>query len=149
MNNRLIYAGVLAGSLFFLGACGNTGNDVNEASDGTVLGGTEMLSDEHHAAISLDYFGTYVGVMPCADCDGIPVEVVIAADSTFRHTTSGPDSDSLDVLTGKWEIDRNTITLGVEGPIYHVAENRLIPIGDDGSRYTGELEEQFSLHKLD
>lgn len=150
MISRKIYTGILAGSLCFFMACGNTANEGgNESEEVLPTAEMEAFQDEHYAANSLDYFGTYVGVLPCADCEGTPVEVVIAADSTFLYTTSEPDGENEpEVLTGKWNIDRNTITLGQGGPAFHVAENRLIPIGDDGNRYTGEQEDKFALHKL-
>lgn len=150
MKRNTLYATLWLGSTAFLLACAQTGTENTDAADGTQTApGQEQVVDGHHAANALDYFGTYVGVLPCADCEGTNAEIVIAADSTFRYTTFGADGSAEPVVvTGTWTIDRNTITFGEAGLSMHVAENRLIPIGDDGKRFTGELEEQFSLHIL-
>ena len=39
--------------------------------------------DSHSANVSLDYWGTYKGVLPCSDCDGIDVEIVLEEGGTF------------------------------------------------------------------
>lgn len=146
MNREIINKGLWIAGLALLTACGNTGNDSGDA----VGEESEVVVDGHHAANALDYFGTYVGVLPCENCEDLQVEVVINTDSTFRFTTFNEEGDTVPhVVTAGWSIDRNTITFDKIEQRFHVAENRLIPIGDDGSRYTGEREERFSLMKLD
>lgn len=149
MERNTIYTALLLGSTVLFAACANTGGD-GSASDSTEVGLTEeIVIDGHHAANALDYFGTYAGQLPCVGCESesLAAEIVINADSTFLYTRSeereGAESE---VITGVWSIDRNTITLSEAGVSFHVAENRLIPIGEDGQRFTGELEERFSLH---
>lgn len=46
---------------------------------------TEGLVDQnsYNAMNSLDLAGTYQGVLPCADCNGIATEILINNDQTF------------------------------------------------------------------
>ena len=43
--------------------------------------------DMHNARIALDYIGTYSGVLPCADCEGIITEVILVDESQFIRRT--------------------------------------------------------------
>jgi hypothetical protein len=42
------------------------------------------VPDMHNARISLDYFGSYKGVLPCADCEGI--ETIIGIHPTNAYS---------------------------------------------------------------
>lgn len=147
MKQKTMYAAVLLGSAVLFAGCANTGDGNTASTDSSNR--QDVVVDDHHAANALDYYGTYVGQLPCAECEdeGVNADVVINADSTFRYTRflAGEGAEPT-VVTGRWTIDRNTITLSEANVTFHVAENRLIPIGDDGHRFTGEREERFSLH---
>ncbi len=146
MKQNTIYAVLLLGSTVLFAACANTGGDGTTADSTEVAPTEETVIDGHHAANALDYFGTYAGLLPCADCEGesVNAEIEINADSTFRYVREGTEPE---VMTGAWSIDRNTITFHEAEVSFHVAENRLIPLDVDGQRFTGEREERFSLHK--
>ena len=59
---------ILACSCFLLAACGNSAKTNNSTgTDSTATG----VVDIHNAETSLDYEGTYKGVLPAADCPGI------------------------------------------------------------------------------
>ena len=38
----------------------------------------------HNAKNSLDYIGTYKGILPCADCEGIETELELNSDKTYE-----------------------------------------------------------------
>jgi|GEM_PF-6101896 len=149
MKQKTRCATWLLGSAALWAGCTNTGNREAAVTDTSTV--QEVVVDGHYAAIALDYHGTYVGQLPCAECEEevADAEVVVNADSTFRYTRfpAGEGAEPT-VVTGSWSIDRNTLTLSEAEVSFHVAENRLIPLGEDGQRFTGELEERFSLHKL-
>ena len=41
----------------------------------------------HNSRNSLDWAGTYRGVLPCADCPGIETTVTLRADGTYSATS--------------------------------------------------------------
>ena len=64
---------ILACSCFLLAACGNSAKTNNSTStDSTATG----VVDIHNAETSLDYEGTYKGVLPAADCPGIETTLI-------------------------------------------------------------------------
>lgn len=43
--------------------------------------------DMHTSEISLDWHGTYKGVLPCADCPGIETEITLYKDKRYSKKT--------------------------------------------------------------
>ena len=106
----------------------------------------------HNARNSLDWAGTYRGVLPCADCEGIETIVVLADDGTYRTQSNylGKGGTTLSEQ-GRftWNEAGNTISFTGSRPArYFVGENRLVSLNLDGSRITGELAEHYVLAKL-
>ena len=117
---------------------------------------SEEMSDEffdmHNARIALDYVGSYSGVLPCADCEGIRTEVILVDESQFIRKTQYIGQDDMvfeesGIYT--WDEAGNTITLeGVDEPNqYFVSENRIFHLDKDGNRIEGELAEKYILKK--
>jgi copper homeostasis protein (lipoprotein) len=108
--------------------------------------------DVHNARISLDYVGSYLGVLPCADCEGIRTEVILVDESQFiRRTQYIGHDDMVFEESGiyTWDDAGNTITLqGTEKPNqYFVSENRIFHLDMGGKRIEGELADQYILVK--
>ncbi|MBW6480287.1 MAG: copper resistance protein NlpE [Bacteroidales bacterium] len=108
--------------------------------------------DMHNARISLDYVGSYQGVLPCADCEGIRTEVILLDESQFIRKTQYIGQDDMvfeesGIYT--WDDAGNIITLqGTEKPNqYFVSENRIFHLDIDGDRIEGELADQYILVK--
>lgn len=117
---------------------------------------SEEMSDEfydmHNARIALDYVGSYSGVLPCADCEGIRTEVILVDESQFIRKTQYIGQDDMvfeesGIYT--WDEAGNTITLeGADEPNqYFVSENRIFHLDKDGNRIEGELAEKYILKK--
>ena len=117
---------------------------------------SEEMSDEffdmHNARIALDYVGSYSGVLPCADCEGIRTKVILVDESQFIRKTQYIGQDDMvfeesGIYT--WDEAGNTITLeGVDEPNqYFVSENRIFHLDKDGNRIEGELAEKYILKK--
>lgn len=130
-------------------ACTNT-NKKNEESNAT------KLVDEHNAQNSLDWAGSYSGVMPCADCEGIEAELTIKEDNTYALTTSylGVEDSSTETIEGsfEWLEDGNSIKLsgieeGSRSPYFKIEENRVRYLDMDGNVVEGELESYYILPK--
>jgi uncharacterized lipoprotein NlpE involved in copper resistance len=108
--------------------------------------------DMHNARIALDYVGSYSGVLPCADCEGIRTEVILVDESQFIKRTQYIGQDDMvfeesGIYT--WDEAGNTITLeGADEPNqYFVSENRIFHLDMDGNRIEGELADQYILVK--
>jgi copper homeostasis protein (lipoprotein) len=107
----------------------------------------------HNAANSLDWHGTYTGVLPCADCEGIATTLTLNADETYHLIMVYPgreDGEFHSRGTFSWNEAGNTVRLNDydEGPgLYFVAENRLFHLDADGKRITGDLAGMYILEK--
>lgn len=129
----LLTTGILATS------CGNRSQ--NTSGDFSAIGDTSRNA--------LDWEGTYYGVLPCADCEGIETVITIRYDETYMIKTKylGKDEQVFEEKgTFTWNELGNIITLDQPiGQKYQVGENQLFHLDQDGQRITGELAEQYRL----
>jgi uncharacterized lipoprotein NlpE involved in copper resistance len=131
-----------------IGSC----NFMNQPADDA--GNNESKApDMHNARIALDYYGTYKGVLPCGDCDGIETEVRLSPESFYvrsiRYLGSGDPRMYFSNGEFEWNDAGNTITLiGLDPPNqFFVAENKLIHVDADGQLLKGEMAEKYTLMK--
>ena len=103
--------------------------------------------------VSLDWNGSYKGVLPCADCEGIAKSIVLNNDKTYTMTTEylgKQQSKSSTQGTFTWNNAGNTITLSNinnEPSQYFVGENMLIQLDMKGNRIKGDLADKYILSK--
>ena len=113
----------------------------------------EQAADSHNAQNSLDYVGTYEGTIPCADCSGIEVSVVLNDNGSYTKTMTyiGKEPNNVFTTGGSYNWDRtgNNITLSgeTEPDIYKVEENRIIMLDQNGELITGDLSDMYILQK--
>ena len=68
----------------FLFSCKNEIKQVEEIkSDSIVEVAIDTVSASDNSQNSLDWEGTYKGIIPCADCEGIKTEITIKYDLTY------------------------------------------------------------------
>lgn len=112
---------------------------------------SETQLDEHTSQNSLDWQGTYSGILPCADCEGIDTELNINAESEFVLICEYIDKSVVDTLKGTFTWEGNNIKLESqqnEMPLlYKVEENQLRQLLLDGKEVTGELAQHYVLRK--
>lgn len=140
-------------SVFFT-ACGEVSNTevVEETKVVVEDSAVTKIVDGATAQNSLDVVGTYKGVLPCADCEGMETIIELKSDSTYSRVIKylGKKENSF-TASGKWTwINGSTISLGSikEGPNqYFVAEGKLIQLDMSGKRITGELAAKYELKK--
>ena len=115
---------------------------------------TEKEMDAHNSQNSLDWQGTYKGITPCADCEGIETEIVLNADLTFTLKTKylGKGDGKVFQETGSFVWDKTGGIISLEGlkgrpSQYKVGENRLIQLDMEGNVITGDLAEKYVLTK--
>ncbi|WP_026955848.1 copper resistance protein NlpE [Algoriphagus vanfongensis] len=114
------------------------------------------LSSGDNSMNSLDWAGTYLGTLPCADCEGIETKLVLNQDGSYHYTTHyfGLNDALEHEYLGKftWDESGSVITLhGVDGipGKYKVGENRIWHLDMDGNQITGALADQYILTKQD
>lgn len=106
----------------------------------------------HNSRNALDWAGTYKGVLPCADCEGIETIVTLKGDGTYSSTSHylGKDGGSFGQRGSfQWDADGNGIRLSGDDPArYRLGENRLTRLALDGTTVSGPLADHYVLTKL-
>ena len=109
---------------------------------------------EHQAENSLDWAGTYKGLLPCADCSGIETQLELKSDYHYELTElyQGKGDGQQFKSTGTFAFDSSgsTITLdkNADGRKFFVGEN-FIEARDyeTGAKIEGSLAEHYKLTK--
>jgi copper homeostasis protein (lipoprotein) len=110
-------------------------------------------TDMHNAKNSIDYVGTYKGILPCADCQGLETELAINENSTFCIKTKYQGKgEKVYMQKGNftWNKKGNTIILTdiKNAPNqYFVGENTLTQLDIYGKKITGSLADEYILSK--
>ena len=93
--------------------------------------GASVAADPAHSSRnSLDWAGTYEGVLPCADCPGIRTRPTLNRDESYELSTLTLDRDTAPrVVRGRfsWQPNGNAITLESQhgGQQFVVGEGRV------------------------
>ncbi len=139
-------------TIAFLYSCNNT-KKTDAETDNVNMEMDELRgSDMHNSQTSLDWAGTYVGMLPCSNCEGIDTELRIEDDVYVLKTLrKGVDNAYLE-QTGNitWSDDGSMIILGgiEDGPfMYKVEENRIVQLNTSGNRNTGDKANAYILRK--
>lgn len=119
----------------------------------TVSEETQIVDTIHHSQNSLDWAGTYAGTIPCADCEGINVRIILNSDETFELSYQYLGKSEMPyIVSGKftWSNDGGMIILdnGSVPSRYKVGENMLIQLDMDGNEITGDLANMYILTKV-
>ncbi len=64
------------------------------------------------------YTGTFEGIIPCADCEGIDVKLTLNKDYTYSQTMEYKGKNNIFETIGKWKINEslNIIAIGFDDP---------------------------------
>ncbi len=120
-------------------------------TDETTIDSTEILIDGHNAMNSLDFEGTYIGSLPCTDCESIETKIILTDDSFIKETIYKGKSKEVIKETGKtqWNKEGSSITLlGLDLPNqYFVGEDILIHLDEKGNSIEGDLALKYILKK--
>jgi len=104
---------------------------------------------------SLDWVGTYSGLLPCADCEGIQTVITLTKDLTYQIRTKYMGKNDAPIEKKglfSWNKEGSKIELlgykaGTMPVFYLVGENRLIQLDMQGNRITGRLADNYILKK--
>jgi len=94
--------------------------------------------DMHTSRNSLDWAGTYEGVLPCADCPGIKTRLTLNRDGSYELSTQYLDRQPApQVVRGQftWNAAGSAIALDQNGngQQFSVGEGRLSQLNRDGT----------------
>lgn len=114
----------------------------------------KQLIDSHNSQNALDWEGTYKGITPCADCEGIETELVLIIELSYSIKTKylGKGKDEVFEEKGNFIWDKtggSIILLELKGKPsqYKVGENKLIQLDVNGKAIIGVLAEKYVLIK--
>lgn len=98
---------------------------------------------------ALDWPGTYKGVLPCGDCDGIETVLTLNADMTYRlietyQGEAGKPASAKGIFV--WDKAGQVVTLA-EGRKFKVGEGRVWHLDMEGKVITGGLADAYVLTK--
>ena len=134
-----------------LSACSNL-NQPNQ----TIQPSINHTVDIHTSQNALDWQGTYEGITPCADCEGIATQLHLFHDGTYKLSTQYLGKNKkvfVEKGTFTWDQHGRVITLNNLEPNtmstrYQVGENQLFQLDGEGQRITGDLANRFILNKV-
>lgn len=113
----------------------------------------QFYGDIHTSMNSVDWSGTYYGILPCASCQGIETELYLGDDRSYKLTSRylGEQEEPF-TKSGTFTLTGNTIKLlGIEdnagSGLYKLEENRIRLLDMDGNTVTGELEANYVMTK--
>lgn len=156
MRVRHIFTCIILLPVFWLVfSCSNQQNSAITEAKGGEAEEKAMVPDGATSQNSLDYTGTYTGITPCADCEGIEVSLTLNGDSSYTHSMLylGKSDVKPVVTNGKytWTTDGSTVALvGLEGSAnkFKVGEGQIWQLDMSGKKIEGELAEKYILKKL-
>jgi len=148
MNTLKIFSLIF---ILVIAACGTKQSSVNSLE--AMQEESDVLDLTHNSQNSLDWIGTYSGILPCADCEGIQTIITLNKDNTYKKTTAylgKPNNSYEEIGTFSWRKDLNSIALNAQNgelTIYKVEENRLRMLDQEGLKVKGELTDYYLLQK--
>lgn len=152
--NRCLYWLSLILIPFLVTSCASKSEEKEVAEPLQIKEVNQDLPVGDNSRNALDWPGTYIGDLPCADCDRIETTIVLNSDNTYEFTALYIGKEKPIVLEHRgaftWSADGGKISLNgmKEGPSqFLVGENKLIQLDLNGERITGALATKYELIK--
>ena len=140
---------LILAAAFALVACG--GNAQKKTAVADTQKTAAAAPDMHTAETSLDYWGSYEGTLPAADCPGIRTTLTLKPDGTYTLHLKYIDRDSEFDGKGSFAVKGNLLTLtpsdGGAPEYYQVGENHVRRLDAEKQPVTGPLAENYVLQK--
>jgi heat shock protein HslJ len=114
---------------------------------------SEIYSGPDNSENSVDWDGIYTGVIPCADCPGIQVQITLFQGNTYKMNYLYQGKNPFEKTyegSFQWSKDGGSITLDdADKTSFIVGEGHIIQLDANGNKITGELAESYILVKVD
>ncbi len=112
----------------------------------------QSKSNEQQEESTQDFYGTYQGVLPCADCPGIKTVLTLRDDTTYDLSTEYLEKGDGEVVTsGVYTLENDVITLITpstnEETYYKILDGKLAFLSPDKQLIEGELADKYILTK--
>ncbi len=144
MKSHFLYIPLIA--FFLLSSCNNSKKTDSELNNSDI----EIMAN--NSMNSLDWEGTYEGLLPCADCEGIKTVITVNKDNTYviKEIYSGGEIVPVESKGNFiWDEKGQKISFSdVNRHSYFVGENTLTLLDNEGHKITGELAEKYILKKV-
>ena len=140
---------------FALINCKNEKETVHTVEVNDTIKVDTVFADEHNAKNSLDYEGTYEGVLPCikGDCKEIELSLKLMKDGIFVYSTKRVGIDKEQLMTSgtyHFEADGNTIVLDQIADVpnaFFISEGKIYQLDKDQKKIEGDNAEKYILNK--
>lgn len=93
--------------------------------------------------------GSYIGNLPCVDCDAINTVLHLKRDHSYQliYSYDGKSDDEF-TKEGLWTVNKNHLILKGLDYQYMIQPDFLIQLDLSGNEITGELAEHYQLSKV-
>lgn len=139
----------VASSLVLLTACSP------EPANTAPQPGAGSMQLSSNSRDSLDWAGSYQGILPCASCEGIKTTLTLSADGQFQlqsiYLGEEPDNEFTETGRFSWDTSGGKIRLeseSQENRWFRVEENAVRQLDQQGELITGDLAEHYRLAKV-
>lgn len=140
---------LLASSLVLVTACSP------EPANTAPQPGADSMQLSSNSRDSLDWAGSYQGILPCASCEGIKTTLTLSADGQFQlqsiYLGEEPDNEFNETGRFSWDTRGGKIRLeseSQENRWFRVEENAVRQLDQQGELITGDLAEHYRLAKV-
>lgn len=114
----------------------------------------QTFEDHHTAENSLDWEGTYTGIIPCADCEGIETWLTLNEDLSFTLVRNYLKNKAIvsDTTVGDFEWQKNNVKLQEDKPngetlFFSIEESQVRQLTNAAKEVVGELANHYILRK--
>lgn len=147
---KKIFLTLLSAGLLLV-ACKKTETTENNANT------TETsIESESNLSSETTFEGTFVGELPCADCESISETLTLKKDGTYvkESVYKGGENENINPIKveGKYTVEGNKISLeGIQSGASNLyeseGEDKLHYLSSDGKKVEGELSDKYILTK--
>ena len=114
----------------------------------------QSFENHHTAENSLDWEGTYMGILPFADCEGIETWLTLNEDLSFTLVRNYLKNEAVlsDTTVGDFEWQKNNVKLQENKPngetlFFSIEENQVRQLTNNAEQIEGELANHYVLTK--
>ena len=151
MKSKFFVLAIVGSLLFASCSDGTKGGKADESS--AAMPGTPAAAGVAEAADMLaDVSGTYTGVLPCADCEGLKTTVILNSDKSYEIDEEYLGKKVTNKTNGRpWIVKDEILTLDSmknSRPVkYKIEDNSIVQLDANGNKMTGPMADKYILKK--